>query len=204
MHHSVVIKTQKVAWLQLKPVLLRFTSRSGDVGQHQHQPAHQCSICISTHTKCEVKGYGDGDSWLKWVGYFWLKWVGHLWFKWVVHFWLRWVGQLGQSELLFFERYAQNQWSSCMGVPFPAIIWPQVSVPLKSTIHVWTIKEPHLSYKTGLDVTQSHPLHRTRFSQYQASSAALGWPGDGDCHIMHRMQSMQSGGWPYSKVGRDS
>ena len=29
----------------------------------------------------------------------------------------------------------------------------------------------------------------------------LGWPGDGDCHIMHRMQS---GGWPYSEVGRDS
>ena len=26
-------------------------------------------------------------------------------------------------------------------------------------------------------------------------------PGDGDCHIMHRMQS---GGWPYSEVGRDS
>ena len=25
--------------------------------------------------------------------------------------------------------------------------------------------------------------------------------GDEDCHIMHRMQS---GGWPYSKVGRDS
>ena len=27
------------------------------------------------------------------------------------------------------------------------------------------------------------------------------WPGDGDCYIMHRMQS---DGWPYSKVGRDS
>ena len=26
-------------------------------------------------------------------------------------------------------------------------------------------------------------------------------PGDGDCYIMHRMQS---GGWPYSKVGWDS
>ena len=26
-------------------------------------------------------------------------------------------------------------------------------------------------------------------------------PGDGDCHIMHKMQS---GGWPYSEVGRDS
>ena len=36
---------------------------------------------------------------------------------------------------------------------------------------------------------QSHPLRRTRFGQYQASSAALGWPGDGDCYLMHRMQS---------------
>ena len=30
----------------------------------------------------------------------------------------------------------------------------------------------NLPYKTGLDVMQSHPLHRTRFSQCQASSAA--------------------------------
>ena len=65
----------------------------------------------------------------------------------------------------------------------------------------WTINKPHLPYKTRLDVMQSHLLHRTRFGQYQASSAVLGWPGDGDCHIMHRMQS---GGWPYSKVGRES
>ena len=63
---------------------------------------------------------------------------------------------------------------------------------------VWTINEPHLPYKTGLDVMQSYPLCRTRFGQYQASSAALGWPGDGDCYIMHRMQL---GG---SKVSRDS
>ena len=28
--------------------------------------------------------------------------------------------------------------------------------------------------KKGLDVMQSHPLHRTHFNQYQASSAALG------------------------------
>ena len=40
--------------------------------------------------------------------------------------------------------------------------------------HINTIKEPHLPYKTGLDVTQSHPLHRTHFGQYQASPAALG------------------------------
>ena len=33
----------------------------------------------------------------------------------------------------------------------------------------------HISLiKTGLDVMQSHPLRRTRFGQYQASSAALG------------------------------
>ena len=73
MHHSVVIKTQKVAWLQLKPVLLRFTSRSGEVGQHQHQPAHQCSICISTHTKCEVKDMGMGIHGLNGWGIFGLN-----------------------------------------------------------------------------------------------------------------------------------
>ena len=27
------------------------------------------------------------------------------------------------------------------------------------TLRVWTIREPHLSYKTGLDVAQSHPLY---------------------------------------------
>ena len=35
-------------------------------------------------------------------------------------------------------------------------------------LHAWTINEPHLPYKTGLDVMQSHPLRRTRFGQYQA------------------------------------
>ena len=34
--------------------------------------------------------------------------------------------------------------------------------------HAWTINEPYLPYKTGLDVMQSHPLRRTRFGQYQA------------------------------------
>ena len=66
---------------------------------------------------------------------------------------------------------------------------------------VRNVHEQSSPSKTGLDVMQSHPLHRTRFSQYQASSAALGWQGDGDRHIMHRIQS---GGWPYSKLGRDS
>ena len=41
---------------------------------------------------------------------------------------------------------------------------------------------------------QSNPLRRTRFGQYQASSSAVGWPRDGDCYLMHKMQS---GGWPY-------
>ena len=43
--------------------------------------------------------------------------------------------------------------------------------------------------KTGLDVMHCHPLCRTHFNQYQAWSVALGWPGDGDCYLMHRMQS---------------
>ena len=38
----------------------------------------------------------------------------------------------------------------------------------------------------GLDVRQSpNTRHRMRFSQYQASSAALGWPGVWVFHIMH-------------------
>ena len=32
------------------------------------------------------------------------------------------------------------------------------------------------------------------FGQYQASPAVLRWPGDGNCYLMHKMQS---GGWPY-------
>ena len=31
---------------------------------------------------------------------------------------------------------------------------------------------------------QSHPLHRTCFGRYQASSATLGWPGDEDCRLI--------------------
>ena len=40
--------------------------------------------------------------------------------------------------------------------------------------HNMNINEPHLPYKRGLDVMQSHPLRRTRFGQYQALSATLG------------------------------
>ena len=32
----------------------------------------------------------------------------------------------------------------------------------------------------------SHPMHRMRFSQYQASSAALGWPALHVMHMQHR------------------
>ena len=54
--------------------------------------------------------------------------------------------------------------------------------------YVWTINKLHLPYKTGLDVMQSHPLHRMCFSQYQASSAALGWQGGEDCMVeTHRL-----------------
>ena len=42
----------------------------------------------------------------------------------------------------------------------------------------------------------SHPLRRTRFGQYQASLAALGWPRDWDYYLVHKMQS---DGWVYSK-----
>ena len=39
------------------------------------------------------------------------------------------------------------------------------------------------------------PLHKTHFVQYQASSPALGWLGDGDCYLMHKVQSDS---WLYS------
>ena len=54
----------------------------------------------------------------------------------------------------------------------------------------------HIALKNSRDVMQSHPLCRMHFSQYQASSAALGWLGDRDYCLVHRMRS---GGWPYSK-----
>ena len=34
-----------------------------------------------------------------------------------------------------------------------------------------------------------YPLYRTCFDQYQVSSTVLGWPGDGDCYLVHKMQS---------------
>ena len=46
-----------------------------------------------------------------------------------------------------------------------------------------TITEPHMHFlkKYWLDFMQSHPLCRMCFGQYQASSAALGGLGDGNC-----------------------
>ena len=46
----------------------------------------------------------------------------------------------------------------------------------------------------GLGLVQSHPLHRMCFRQCQASSAVLGWPGDGDRYLVHNIQSSD---WPY-------
>ena len=43
--------------------------------------------------------------------------------------------------------------------------------------------------KKALDAMQSYPLYRTCFGQYQVSSTVLGWPGDGDCYLVHKMQS---------------
>ena len=58
-------------------------------------------------------------------------------------------------------------------------IWPCLyRKPTKSRhntqMYTWTINEPHLPKDIRLDVMQSHPLRRTHFDQYQASSAALG------------------------------
>ena len=48
---------------------------------------------------------------------------------------------------------------------------------------VWTINEPHLPKTVNVHVI----LCGTCFRQYQASSAALGWPGDGDCYLCNTM-----------------
>ena len=63
---------------------------------------------------------------------------------------------------------------------------------------VCTINKPHFPKKNRPRFHESYPLRRMHFGQYYiyASSAALGWPGDGDCYLMHKMQS---GGWPYPK-----
>ena len=63
--------------------------------------------------------------------------------------------------------FSLQVWCSCMLFCLIKKQSYQLSIP-------WTINESHLPYKTGLDVMQSHSLCRTRFGQYQASSAALG------------------------------
>ena len=47
-----------------------------------------------------------------------------------------------------------------------------------------------------LEGRESKSLTAQVFGQNQASSAVLGQLGDGDCHLMHRIQS---GGWLYPK-----
>ena len=46
-------------------------------------------------------------------------------------------------------------------------------------------------FKKKMGAMQSYPQRRM---QCQASLAVLGWPGDGDCYLMHKMHS---GGWLY-------
>lgn len=55
-------------------------------------------------------------------------------------------------------------------------------------IHV-PIKLISLSKKADLDVMQCHPLRKTQFSQYQAWSAAVGWPGDRNCYAVSHAQN---------------
>ena len=66
-----------------------------------------------------------------------------------------------------------------------------ITVEIELKINVWTAIKGQGSPLDGL---QCHPLYRTDFGQYQASSAALGWPGFWDCYPMHRIHS---NGWPY-------
>ena len=72
-----------------------------------------------------------------------------------------------------------NYWATYNFLPSP--LEHHWQAKLCNLFYTLTINGPHLPYKIGLDVMQSHPLHRTCFCQYQASSAALGWQGAGDC-----------------------
>ena len=77
----------------------------------------------------------------------------------------------GKKETLSVHRTNVSKWASC--IPYMSINKPHV----------------HFPEKAGLDVMQSNPLCRMHFRQYQSSSVVLGWLGDGDCYLMHRMQS---------------
>ena len=55
-----------------------------------------------------------------------------------------------------FEEVQMCAWQSCMHGRCGSLI-----------VHAWTINEPHLPYKTGLDVMQSHPLRRTHFGMHR-------------------------------------
>ena len=62
--------------------------------------------------------------------------------------------------------------------------------------------KPHLPYKTGLGRCYAKsPTVQDVFRPIPGLISCAGVAGDGGRHIMHRMQS---GGWPYSKVGRGS
>ena len=73
-------------------------------------------------------------------------------------------------------------WNVCMNNAINYISWIKIG---RSGSQVWV---------AGLGLVQSHPLHRMCFRQCQASSAVLGWPGDGDRYLVHNIQSSD---WPY-------
>ena len=67
---------------------------------------------------------------------------------------------------------AKPEWEALCGLKLITGSTPIIHIALYSLIrlpHAWTINEPHLPYKTGLDVTQSHPLCRTH------ACASLTW-----------------------------
>ena len=73
---------------------------------------------------------------------------------------------------------------------------------VKSGVHTFCMDGQsmnHIFWKnTGiLSYVKSPTVGGCDFDQYQASSAALEWPGDGDCYLIHKMQSLSFcwGGW---------
>ena len=123
------------------------------VGEHQHHwhiSVHDenfhtySSVKVIKHDGIQGWGIYDLNGW----GIYGLNGWGIYDFKWVRHLQLRWVGQLWQTELLFFGRYAQKT-LVFRGVPFLVLAWPRVSVPLNS----WPVPyyrkggiTPHLSF----------------------------------------------------------
>ena len=63
--------------------------------------------------------------------------------------------------------------------------------------YIYMNNQPHLSKERPRSYTKS-PTAQDAFQPILASSAVLGWLGNGVCYLISKMQSL-TGGWPYLK-----